>query len=215
VTVSRSVGWSVGRLASVQVGPGRSVGRPDGRLDSQPVARPGGGQSVSPFVARPVGWLGGSIGQAVSRSFGWSVGGSVGWLVGRSRAGDMIGYDMKTLCEDMIRVGLCVVMVREAQQQNTTCNTPCYTASFVLSLCYGALCYRWCNSVCYTWANSYVRISKPRSRTLDARFHPLQHVLFSCLPISVVDQLKFQLFTMHSLYTSTQKAHPTHMFEAK
>ena len=37
-----------------------------------------------------------------------------------------------------------------AQQHNTTCNTQCYTASFVLSLCYVSMCYRGCNSVCYT-----------------------------------------------------------------
>ena len=36
------------------------------------------------------------------------------------------------------------------QQHNTTCNTQCYTASFVLSLCYVSMCYRGCNSVCYT-----------------------------------------------------------------
>ena len=41
-------------------------------------------------------------------------------------------------------------MNSKAQQHNTTCNTQCYTASFVLSLCYVSMCYRGCNSVCYT-----------------------------------------------------------------
>eukprot|EP00966_Prymnesium_polylepis_P283750 6555136-Prymnesium_polylepis.1 len=31
----------------------------------------------------------------------------------------------------------CARRMQCTQQQNTTCNTQCYTASFVLSLCYG------------------------------------------------------------------------------
>ena len=32
------------------------------------------------------------------------------------------------------------------QQHNTTCNTLCYTASSVLSLCYARPCYKRCNT---------------------------------------------------------------------
>ena len=34
------------------------------------------------------------------------------------------------------------------QQHNTTCNTLCYTASSVLSLCYARPCYKRCNTMC-------------------------------------------------------------------
>ena len=49
----------------------------------------------------------------------------------------------------------------DPQQHNTTCNTRCYTASFVLWLCYAGMCYRGCNSVCYTCV--FLSLEKPMS----------------------------------------------------